>query len=242
MKVKLTLVLLCFLFSCQIRYEDNERLFLKGKLANNDNAAVANIPIEIYASNIWLNVFEVENLNSRNFFEDVDLIGNGLSAANGSYGITAISPQGEPFLVAYINRADAENYNTKKPSIVIYDLNTIPNDEITYNLPLATLSDIIPFEIRVERKTNLTDTLVFSASFPRLNRILNIPDISNQQINNQFLNKVMLPTTSQTRDTLQIVEGDLLTLNYTLKNRTIISSGEEQIKVSATNNQYVFEF
>jgi hypothetical protein len=109
-------------------------------------------------------------------------------------------------------------------------------------LPSATLSDIIPFEIRVERKTNLTDTLVFSASFPRLNRILNIPDISNQQINNQFLNKVMLPATSQTRDTLQIVVGDLLILNYTLKNNTIISSGEEQIKVSATNNQYVFEF
>jgi hypothetical protein len=52
----------------------------------------------------------------------------------------------------------------------------------------------------------------------------------------------MLPATSQTRDTLQIVVGDLLILNYTLKNNTIISSGEEQIKVSATNNQYVFEF
>jgi hypothetical protein len=86
MKVKLTVLLLCFLYSCELRYEDNERLFFKGKLANNDNADVANIPIEIYASNIWLNVFEVENLNSRNFFEDVDLIGNGLSAADGSYG------------------------------------------------------------------------------------------------------------------------------------------------------------
>jgi len=242
MKVTLALIVLFLFSSCQLVYEDNERLFFKGQAEGLNKEAIAGIPVEIYASNTPLTVFELEDLDSNRFFDDIDLIGKGFSNSDGSYGITTISPQGEAILLGYLNRFNTVNYNPQKPTLIIYDLSTIPNDKISYSMPLTTLPDIIPFQIRIERSTNTTDTLVFTAEFPRLTRILNFTTNSGQSNYKEFLGKEVHLNTEVLNDTVNIVQGDTLLFNYTIKNRTIISSGRAEIIVSPSTNEYIFEF
>ncbi len=242
MKVKLTILLLCFLYSCEILYEDNERLLFKGEIKDLTNLPLTDIAVEVYATNFSISDFQLENLSRENSFEDINLIGQNVSNEQGVFNVTTISPENEVSTIVVINGANSSAYVATKPSLFyLYENNTV-NDKVLYTLPTTILPNKLKFEIVVDRASANNDTLSYSVSYPKVNKIQRFPPDNQQPKLSNFQFNELLPNVQQQRDTIEIVEGDIINFMYTLKNRTIISSGQEQIIPSATNNQYVFTF
>lgn len=242
MRITLTLFLLCFLYSCELRYEDNERLLFKGEIKGLTDLPLADISVEVYATNFSISDFQLETLSRENSFEDINLIGENFSNEQGAFNVVTVSPANEVSTVIVINGANSGAYVENKPSIFYLFENNTVNDKVTYTLPTTILPNKLNFELVVERTTANNDTLSYSVSYPKINKIQRFPTDNQQQEAFNFRFNELLPSIQQQRDTLETVDGDIIKFQYTLKNRTILSSGEEEIKVTAQNNSYVFRF
>lgn len=246
MRITLTLFFLCFLYSCELRYEDNERLLYKGEIKGLTDLPLADISVEVYATNFSISDFQLETLSRENSFEDINLIGQNVSNEQGTFNVTTISPKNEVSTVIVINGVNSSSYITSKPSLFyLYDSNRNSNratGQVSFTVPNSILPDKLTFELILERSTTNNDTLSYSVSYPKVNKIARFPPDPQQPESPNFLFNELLPSIQQQRDTLETVDGDIIKFQYTLKNRTILSSGEEEIKVTAQNNSYVFRF
>lgn len=243
MRIVSLMLVLSLMFSCELRYEDNERLVFNGKILGVNNAPLSNISTELYATNFSVNDFELDPLLVSRFFDDIDLIGYGFSESDGAYSITSISPRNHVEIVAVVNGSTAPNYQEDRITAYYLYLNNKANDKLSFRVPNTVLAHRILFEINIQRTTNRTDTLEYFISYPKLHKIQRFPP--NTQMPNQANNigfVQVLPEVLQQKDTIAIAEGDTLFFNYTIKNDTVIAAGAEELIISATNNAYTFEF
>lgn len=246
MKVLLCAILLYLLYSCELRYEDNERFLFKGEITDITNVPLAKVAVEIYAVNFSVSDFRLETLSRENSFEDINLIGENFSNEQGAFNVVTVSPANEVSTVIVINGVNSSSYITSKTSLFyLYDSNRNSNratGQVSFTVPNSILPDKLTFELILERSTTNNDTLSYSVSYPKVNKIARFPPDPQQPESPNFLFNELLPSIQQQRDTLETVDGDIIKFQYTLKNRTILSSGEEEIKVTAQNNSYVFRF
>ena len=69
------------LTSCQLDFEDNQRLLFKGNVSDTADNPISGLPIEIYASG---------NSGTASSYE---LIGTGESESNGTFSVVTLSPK-----------------------------------------------------------------------------------------------------------------------------------------------------
>ncbi|GMN10110.1 hypothetical protein MTsPCn9_14750 [Croceitalea sp. MTPC9] len=234
------LTLLAFKCENDIEFEDNQRLLLKAKLIDSESNPFGNVPVKVYATKQY--GFDLEAAIRSDFGE---LIGSGVSDAQGNIAITALKPLNASNVYALINFYDS-GFNGFKPGtapLAFNFINEIDLKDNTYDIESIVLDRIEPFQLNTIRNTNQTDTLQYSWSYNAGVKILGDTDpyfYGGDVRENGF--DELLPSEQINTHTFNTIESDTVLFEYNIINNGIVETGQLEIIVNEQSGSFEFEF
>ncbi|WP_172675949.1 hypothetical protein [Croceitalea dokdonensis] len=235
------LVVMAILVSCQkeLVFEDNQRIGFEALLMNSAQEPLSNVSLEVFAAT------ETE----LRFDEAVrgiygTKIAEGRSDGEGKIRILTFNPINANNILASINFKPSGNTVSYARTMVNF-VNGLSFADNTYNLGTVVLDTIVPFDLRVSRQRNSTDTLNLSVESNRSR----IKLLDNDPVDNPFFNPnrdfsffSLAPGTEDRQIRVTTIESDTILLNYQLFNNGVTEQGELKINVAETNGTYEFIF
>ncbi len=130
MRYRLAISLALVLASCNVDYEDNERLLIQGSVNDSGENPIPDLTINVYAE------------NGGGFVGSTEVIGTGKTLSDGSFNVVTLSPKVVSNLKITINENLRQGYRPLYSSETINDLGLFKNRNYTYVLPVIILNEI----------------------------------------------------------------------------------------------------
>ncbi len=230
------------LFSCELTYEPNRRLLIKGQVENQENIDFPTLPVDVYASGRFFSPLILFPFGYSNT-EDIDRIGNGELNADGSYNITTISPSNAYNIFLVVNGEDAMGYQTQWPTLVIQRLNVEPLETHTYEVPVENINPIVETQLRVSRTNNQTDTLLLTLNFNGSVKELSLdPELELEAPYQGLLGIQLNPTETDGSLNFENIGREPVQVHYQLLNNIVVEEMEVLLPYNPETNTYEFDF
>ncbi len=231
-------VFLMFLYtSCELEYNDNQRLLFKGTLDNIADKNYPDLPVEAYASGNFLSFALILPIAQ---YKDIDLIGSSVLDDKGSFFITTISPANEDSLFIIVNDPNNSVFNPAYPTLLIQGIAALPFENFTYAIPEVTSDEIINTQLNIKRIDNLTDTLSLEIKY---NSTLKLVDFNSDSDTFQLQKTIeLIPDQIEGLIIFENIKNEPLHIEYQLRNDGIIKQREIALPFTSETNSYEFEF
>ena len=241
-RISFVLALTLILFSCELTYEDNRRLLVKGNVQVPEGSTIPNLPVEVYASgNFFSPVIFIPIGNSRN--EDLDLIGISKVDSDGTYEVTTISPENEDLISIVINGQGNNQYKRDWPSLFIRGANFVPLEASTYNMPQVGFGRIIETKMNIIRQNNNTDTLYLDVIFNSAYKEIDLePGTRFSDVSPEYASSILNPDEFEDAIIFRNIQNEPVEVIYQLVNNGIVGENRIQIEFDPEINGYEFRF
>ena len=120
--------LVLVLASCQVDYEDNERLLIQGSVDDSVETPIPDLTINVYPS------------NGGSFVGSNETIGTGKTLSDGSFSVVSLSPKTPSNLRITVNENLRQGYRPEYSSETINNVELLENRNHTYILPKIILN------------------------------------------------------------------------------------------------------
>ncbi|RDY59871.1 hypothetical protein [Flagellimonas nanhaiensis] len=230
------------LISCELTYEDNRRLLLRGNINDPEESTMPDLPVEVYASGHFITpLFFFPFVNGTK--EDVDLIGASKLYPDGTYKIVTISPENESNILVIVNRQGNEDYKNDWPSLFISGANYLPLEDSTYDLPQVELDKIIQTKLTITRQTNLTDTLYFNINYNSSYKELDLGEAKGlYHPLPEYSSTILDPDEDEAVITFKNIKSGTVRASYQLVNKGIVDEKIFEMEFDQEQNGYEFKF
>ncbi|MDC6366441.1 MULTISPECIES: hypothetical protein [Flavobacteriaceae] len=230
------------LISCELTYEDNRRLLVRGQITTSEENTAPNLPVEVYASGNFITpLFFFPFVNGTD--EDVDLMGASTLYSDGTYKVITISPENENNISVVVNRHGSENYKSNWPSLIIIGANYLPLEDSTYKLPQIDLGEIIQTKLTIIRESNLTDTLYFNINYNSSYKEVDLePTTGFHDELPEYAHRTLNPDDFETNITFKNIKNEPVRASYQLVNKGIVDQKSFELEFNQETNGYEFKF
>ena len=221
------------LYACQLDYEDNERLLIKGSVNRGFNMQFPNLPVAVFAT------------SNGGVFGNRQRVGAGLLAADGTFNIVALSPKNASTYDLMINNNAQVEYLPKYSSLTIKGFDFLDAKDFTYSVLDGFIDTLVNVQFEIRRLDNTSDSLQYSLRYKNSNQLFNYSQTpSTLTFSNEKMITNILPP-QQLVDTValtNLIANDTLIFEYTILNADNVQTGEEPFFIKPDDNIYVFEF
>ncbi|MCM5662232.1 hypothetical protein [Galbibacter mesophilus] len=229
------LLLLGILFSCEIDFEDNTRLYFESTVVDQSGVPVSGIPFEIGVSSRVI------------YFTDSEIVGTGESTKTGKIAFPFLKPLSElPFTVSINNYSrlpkDA-NVEANYGGVLLAD---IPQDMIqNYALRLdpIQINKLTSFQLQLNRNTQNLDTLNWSVTYSNPNIVVDFSEGVGPYYQEQVsIGGLFLPSDEQESINIRIPESSLVVFKYKIRNEQVLDSATTEIEIEKQDKTYEFSY
>ncbi|NAY91597.1 hypothetical protein GTQ34_06685 [Muricauda sp. JGD-17] len=231
------MVSLSFLcFGCELTYEDNVRLLVKGTVILPDKQQVPELPIDVYAAG---NFSGYPFIFAYGPSEDLDLMGTSNLNPNGEFNVTAISPENADEILMVINDQYRMEHNKDWPTVVFTQMEELDLKDYTYSIGPTPIKPIVESRLNIKRIENKTDSMYLSirhnASFIRKNVIY------DDGMNGQWPDRIstsLYPNVNQKTVVFRNIRHESIQVYFRLFNNGIKRETTLEIKFNQETNGY----
>lgn len=220
--------------SCELTYEDNTRLLVEGQIISFENEDLPELSADVYALGVFSSFPATR--------EKLALIGETKLKADGEYQVISISPENSDFISVVIND-DKNGFDSFWPTIEINGIEPLSLENFKYQIPEIRIGRLVNSKLRVNRMVNTQDTLLYTIAYnSTVKKIdLNTNEIYNPHFQNEKFGEVY-PADMTKEISLKVIEGDSISLSYSLINNGIVKQDNIKIHYDKQINGYEFEF
>jgi hypothetical protein len=236
---RISFLLLTFLIvSCELQFEDNERLLVQGsvEIEINSNLNGKDIPVDVFVSDGVFNGFLLFPIPSVR--EKQVLIGTNKLDNDGFYNVTAISPQEPNNIFCIINDPISDNYQETLGTIVFNHLNFLGEDRLEYELPKSSLKTIIETQLNIVREENMADTISYMLSYPNKLKEIDFKSGNEEIQAKESMFGRLLPNEEQLQLPLKLPRDSKINVIVQVINNGTISEDEVELSMNPENDEY----
>lgn len=229
------LVLMSFIISCDVFYEDNKRLYFAGTVIDEEGIPIKNIPVEALT-------YGPTGISYGQFIE---VLGEGVTDENGNFNLVTLSPEGDAKIVIDINDSFQKGYQSGFATASLIGLETLEALDAAYRLNQLGLERIINSKLSVKRSTNTADTLFFNVTASSVQKMRYFGTAQKPETPefSFFPTDTLYPSENTSEIMLwNILAKDTLLLEYRLKRNSSADIFKKKLTFIPETGAYEFEF